>query len=126
MIILKKTAISLAFCLFATTLLHAQKKREPQFGNAVLYSKSLCGKPVAKGGKLNCDAMTAAHRKFPFGTKIRVTNLKNDKSVIVRINDRGPYSKKDIIDMTPSAAKAIGLTMKNGRVRVRIDVLSYG
>jgi rare lipoprotein A len=99
------------------------KKTAYQYGNAVLYSKSLCGKPVAKGGNLNCDALTAAHRKLPFGTKIRVTNLENDKTVVVKINDRGPYSKKDILDMTPTAAKRIGLTMKNGRTRVRIDIV---
>ncbi len=95
-----------------------------QYGNAVVYSKRLCGKPIAKGGNLDCEALTAAHRKLPFGTKIRVTNLNNDKSIIVKINDRGPYSKKDILDMTPTAAKAIGLTQKNGRVHVRIDVLN--
>ena len=102
----------------------AQKIETPQYGNAVLYSKSLCGKATANGGKLNCDALTAAHRKLPFGTKIRVTNLKTDKSVVVKINDRGPYSKKDILDLSPKAAKMIGLTMRNGRMKVRIDVLS--
>ena len=102
----------------------AQKKQSSQYGNAVLYSKWLCNKPIAKGGKLNCNAMTAAHRKLPFGTKVRVTNLKNDKSVVVKINDRGPYTKGDVLDLTPTAAKSIGLTLKNGRVRVRIDVLA--
>jgi rare lipoprotein A len=101
----------------------ATKKSAYQYGNAVLYSKNLCGKPIAKGGNLDCDALTAAHRKLPFGTKIRVTNLENDKTVVVKINDRGPYSKKDVLDMTPTAAKRIGLTMRNGRVRVRIDVI---
>jgi rare lipoprotein A len=108
------------------TDISAQKKQKQpfQYGNAVLYSKCLCNKPIAKGGKLNCSALTAAHRKLPFGTKIRVTNLKNDKSVVVRINDRGPYTKGDVLDLTPTAAKSIGLTLKNGRVKVRIDVLS--
>jgi rare lipoprotein A len=126
MTILKKIVILFLLNALILPTLSAQKKPSAQFGSAVLYSKKLCGGPIAKGGKLNCDALTAAHRKLPFGTKIRVTNLKNDKSVVVRINDRGPFSKKDILDMTPSAAKAIGLTMKNGRVRVRIDVLSLG
>ena len=101
----------------------AQKIGTPQYGNAVLYSKSLCGKATANGGRLNCDALTAAHLQLPFGTKIRVTNLKTDKSVVVKINDRGPYSKKDILDLSPKAAKMIGLTMRNGRIKVRIDVL---
>jgi rare lipoprotein A len=108
---------------FLTTVA-AQKTKPAQYGNAVLYSKKLCGKATANGGKLNCDALTAAHRKLPFGTKIRVTNVKNDKSIIVKINDRGPYSKKDILDLSPKAAKMIGLTMRNGRIRVRIDVVS--
>ena len=115
-----------AFGILLTTFLgttNAQKIGTPQYGNAVLYSKSLCGKATANGGKLNCDALTAAHRKLPFGTKIRVTNLKTDKSVVVKINDRGPYSKKDILDLSPKAAKMIGLTMRNGRMKVRIDVL---
>ena len=101
----------------------AQKAKEAQYGNAVLYSKNLCGRATANGGKLDCNALTAAHRKLPFGTKIRVTNLKTDKSVIVKINDRGPYSKKDILDLSPKAAKMIGLTMRNGRIRVRVEKL---
>lgn len=102
----------------------AQKAKEAQYGNAVLYSKNLCGRATANGGKLDCNALTAAHRKLPFGTKIRVTNLKTDKSVVVKINDRGPYSKKDILDLSPKAAKMIGLTLRNGRIRVRVDVLA--
>ncbi len=101
----------------------AQKVKKAQYGNAVLYSKNLCGKATANGGKLDCNALTAAHRKLPFGTKIRVTNLKTDKSVVVKINDRGPYSKKDILDLSPKAAKMIGLTLQNGRIRVRVDKL---
>ena len=111
------------FNAFVVTRATAQKTGTPQYGNAVLYSKSLCGKTTANGGRLNCNALTAAHRKLPFGTKIRVTNLKTDKSVVVKINDRGPYSKKDILDLSPKAAKMIGLTMRNGRMKVRIDVL---
>jgi rare lipoprotein A len=121
----KFPVLGLLCALVLSTSTAAEVKPPAQYGNAVLYSKRLCGKPIAKGGKLNCDALTAAHRKLPFGTKIRVTNLKNDKSVIVKINDRGPYSKKDILDMTPTAARAIGLTMKNGRIKVRIDVLTH-
>ncbi len=102
----------------------AQKTKEAQYGNAVLYSKNLCGRATANGSKLDCNALTAAHRKLPFGTKIRVTNLKTDKSVVVKINDRGPYSKKDILDLSPKAAKMIGLTLRNGRIQVRLDVLA--
>jgi rare lipoprotein A len=126
MINLRKAQFFVLLNVLILTATTAFSKPPAQYGNAVLYSKSLCGKPIAKGGNLNCDALTAAHRKLPFGTKIRVTNLNNSKTVIVKINDRGPFSKNDILDMTPTAAKKIGLTMKNGRVRVRIEVLSLG
>ena len=94
-----------------------------QTGYACIYSSNLCGHAVATGEKLKCDELTAAHRTIKFGSKVRITNLENDKSVVVVINDRGPYSKKDIVDMTPSSAKKIGLTMNEGRVRVKVEVL---
>ncbi len=92
-----------------------------QSGYACIYSKGLCGRTVARGERLDCKKLTAAHRTFKFGTQVRVTNVDNDKSVIVTINDRGPYSKKDIIDLTPAAAKKIGLTYGLGRVKVKIQ-----
>ncbi len=92
-----------------------------QTGYACIYSPKLCGHTVARGEKLDCDKLTAAHRTLKFGSKVRVTNLENHKSVVVTINDRGPYSKKDIVDMTPTAAKKIGLDMNKGRVRVKVE-----
>ena len=115
-----------AFSILLTTFLGtvtAQNIEPVQYGNAVLYSKNLCGKHVSAGGNLDCDALTAAHRTLPFGTQVRVTNLKTDESVILEINDRGPFTRKDILDLSPKAAKMIGLTMRNGRMKVRIDVL---
>jgi rare lipoprotein A len=117
-----------AFCILNATFFDSAKAQniEPvQYGNAVVYSPNLCGKHVSGGGNLDCEGLTAAHRSLPFGTQIRVTNLKSDESVILTINDRGPFSKRDIIDLSPRAAKAIGLTMGNGRVAIRIDVLIY-
>jgi len=67
-------------------------------------------------------AYTAAHRKLPFGTLVRVTNLYNGKSVVVRINDRGPFKRKRIIDLSYAAAKKIGM-IEAGVVKVRIEVL---
>ena len=92
-------------------------------GYASIYSKSLCGGPTASGKKLNCDALTAAHRTYSLGTKLRVTNLKTHNSVVVTINDRGPFTKKFLIDLTPTAAQAIGLNYKKGIVKVRIEKL---
>jgi len=67
--------------------------------------------------------MTAAHRTLPLGTMVRVTNLNNHRSVVVRINDRGPFSRGRIIDLSPAAARALGIR-DQGLMRVRIDVVS--
>jgi rare lipoprotein A len=67
-------------------------------------------------------ALTAAHRTFPFGTRVRVTNMENKKSVVVRINDRGPYKHGRIIDLSYGAAKRVGLD-KTGTARVALEVL---
>ena len=110
-----------ACALFIALGLSCKPSAAQQTGYACIYSESLCGKGVSQGGKLNCEKFTAAHRTFKFGAQVLVTNLDNDKSVIVTINDRGPYNQKDIIDLTPAAAKKIGLTMGLGRVRVKIQ-----
>jgi rare lipoprotein A len=67
------------------------------------------GKRTANGERYNPAGLTAAHRKLPFGTKLKVTNLRNGKSVIVRVNDRGPFIKKRVLDLSYGAAKAIDL-----------------
>ena len=66
------------------------------------------GRPA--NGESSGAAMTAAHRTLPFGTKVRVTNKKNGHSVVVRINDRGPFQRGRIIDLTPDAAQALGIS----------------
>ena len=71
------------------------------------YYKS--GKITANGEPFNPDGITAAHRNLPFGTIVRVTNLSNGKTVVVRINDRGPFIKGRIIDLSLGAAKEVGL-----------------
>lgn len=91
-----------------------------QVGWACIYSKGLDGGKTSSGKRLDLDALTAAHKTLPFGTKVKVTNLSNGKSVIVKITDRGPYSKKFIIDMTPAAAKKIGLSYSEGITKVRL------
>ena len=94
-----------------------------QLGYACLYSKNLCGQRVSSGKKLNCAALTAAHRTLKFGTVVRITNLDNNESVLVEINDRGPFTKKYLVDLTPAAARRIGLNYGNGRVRIRLDIV---
>jgi rare lipoprotein A len=68
------------------------------------------GSRTASGERASPHGLTAAHRSWPFGTRVRVTNRRNGKSVIVRINDRGPFIKGRIIDVTPAAAHALGFS----------------
>src|SRR5262245_29283782 len=65
---------------------------------------------AASGERVNSGALTAAHRSLPFGTKVRVTNRRTGRSVVVRINDRGPFVRGRVIDVTPAAAQAIGMS----------------
>ena len=71
---------------------------------------------------INHSSNTAAHKKLPFGTKVKVTNIKNGKSVIVKINDRGPFVKGRIIDLTRSAFNSIG-DLNSGIISVEIEVI---
>ena len=91
-------------------------------GKASWYGGQHHGGPTASGERFNKNAMTAAHRSFPFGTRVRVTNLKNGKSVIVRINDRGPYSKGRVIDLSEAAAKQLDM-IEAGVVSVKLERL---
>jgi rare lipoprotein A len=94
-----------------------------QEGYATWYGGELNGSPTASGERFNKNAMTAAHRTLPLQTRVRVTNKHNGKSVVVRINDRGPYGKKSrIIDLSEAAARVLGM-IDAGVVPVRIEVL---
>ena len=87
-----------------------------QTGMASYYKH---GKRTANGERFDPHGYTAAHRTLPFGTRVLVTNLKNGKSVIVRINDRGPFSKNRVIDLSLGAAKVVGLT-QSGVAKVKV------
>ncbi len=78
-----------------------------EVGEASYYGREAHGKTTASGEKFNMNAYTAAHKTLPFGTKVRVTNLTNNKTVVVRINDRGPFVAGRIIDLSYAAAKKI-------------------
>ncbi len=81
-----------------------------QSGRASWYGPGFHGRRTASGETFNTNALTAAHRTLPFGTKVRVVNKKTGKSVIVRINDRGPYAHGRVIDLSKASAQAIGLS----------------
>jgi rare lipoprotein A len=89
------------------------------------YAHDFQGKLTSNGETFNMNDLTAAHRTFPFGTKVRVTNLENGKSVVVRVNDRGPFVEGRIMDLSMGAAKEIGL-IKNGTTHARLEVLQWG
>jgi rare lipoprotein A len=87
---------------------------------ATYYGHELAGRRTASGEKFNPSAMTAAHGTLPFGTRVRVTNSRNGRSIIVRINDRGPFVKGRAIDLSSGAARAIGMA---STADVRIEVI---
>ena len=93
-----------------------------QEGEASYYADSLNGGMTASGESYDKRALSAAHRSLPFGTKVKVTNLSTRQSVVVVINDRGPYAKNRIIDLSAAAAKKIGL-IDAGHGRVRLEVI---
>ncbi|NTW68649.1 MAG: septal ring lytic transglycosylase RlpA family protein [Chlorobiaceae bacterium] len=92
-------------------------------GTASYYGKKFQGRKTASGESFNGNHFTAAHRSLPFGTSVRVTNLDNGKNVVVRINDRGPHVKRRIIDVSPAAAREIGL-YGEGTANVRIEAFN--
>ena len=107
----------------STLLLLASIVLFAQTGYASWYGDKYQGKPTASGEPFNMYDYTAANRTLPFGTLVKVTNLKNNKSVKVRINDRGPTKKSRIIDLSYQAAKEIGL-LEDGVATVKIEPLS--
>ncbi|WP_248763723.1 septal ring lytic transglycosylase RlpA family protein [Pseudomonas sp. 13-2922] len=91
-------------------------------GMASYYGAQHQGKRTASGEPFNQHGLTAAHRQLPFGTRVKVTNLANDKSVIVRINDRGPHTRGRLVDLSREAAAQLGM-LQGGTARVRIQSL---
>lgn len=91
-------------------------------GLASWYGPGFHGRRSASGERFNQNALTAAHRSLPFGTRVQVTNLNNGQSVIVRINDRGPFVGGRVIDLSAAAARMLGM-MRSGVAPVRLDVL---
>lgn len=93
-----------------------------QVGVASYYGVEFHGRPTTSGETYDMNALTAAHPTLPIGTLVKVTNLANNKSVIVRINDRGPFKKNRIIDVSYEAAKQLGF-ISDGTALVKIEVI---
>ena len=94
-------------------------------GSASWYADALAGRRTASGEPYDPSELIAAHRALPFGTRLRVTNLANDRTVEVRVIDRGPFVAGRVLDLSRSAAEQIGI-VRAGHGRVRIEVLEYG
>jgi rare lipoprotein A len=128
-----RTIVLIAMMVFATAFLQflalaqgsgaAKATSEPTEGLCVYYNDKFQGHALASGEKYDKNALTAAHRTFPFGTKVKVTNLKNNKSVVVRVNDRGPHnSKLRIIEVARRAAEELDM-IRDGKTKVQIAVV---
>ncbi len=97
---------------------------DPQLeGKAAYYSNRFNGRKTASGQRFNNAAMTTAHNTLPFGTRVKVTNTKNNKSVVVRVNDRGPSTPGRVFDLTRAAAKKLGY-VRAGLADVKAEVVA--
>jgi rare lipoprotein A len=94
-------------------------------GKIAHYGAKFNGRKTASGEIFNSSAMTMAHKTLPFGTRVRVTNVANGKSVVVRVNDRGPSTPDRVGDLTTGAARKIGMT-KSGVVEAKLEVVGSG
>ena len=117
LIVSKKSEISSETKKFET------KSKSSQSGVASYYGKRLHGSRTASGERHNSNEMVAAHKSLPFGTKVKVTNLSNGKEVVVKINDRGPFAKGRVIDLSYGAFSKIESPGK-GLTKVKLEVLS--
>jgi rare lipoprotein A len=112
---LTRVACALFTTLLIPTLANA---KQLQSGIASIYS----GGRTANGERAVPHRLTAAHRTLPFGTLVKVTNKKSGKTVVVRINDRGPFKKGRVIDLTPAAARALGFDWHQGLAPVSLEM----
>ena len=109
-----RNVLFVAFTILGFISLHAQQR-----GKASFYSRRATGARTSSGERLHHDEFTCAHRTHPFGTKLRVKNLNNGKEVVVRVNDRGPFGRGRIVDLSWGAAKALGM-LSHGVVPVEV------
>ena len=95
-------------------------KTVSDMGTASYYADKFAGRKTANGEKYRKGKKTAAHQTLPFGTRVKVTNLANGRSVKVRINDRGPFAKGRLIDLSKSAARKVGM-LRSGTAKVKLE-----
>lgn len=122
--------VGIAGAQTASPVDHVQPRRPAhhhwyEFGIASWYGKFFQGRRTASGERYNENAMTCAQRTLPLGSLVRVTNLRNDRSVVVRVNDRGPVPQDRVIDLSHAAAHALGFSRK-GLAPVKIELIRAG
>jgi rare lipoprotein A len=100
-----------------------EQPKKIEIGHASWYGPGFHGKKTASGALFDSTELTAAHRELPLGSRVRVTNLENEKSVEVEINDRGPFKPGRIIDLSRQAARILGM-VQDGLARVRVELLA--
>jgi rare lipoprotein A len=108
-----------------TALASGQTVGETETGLAAVYSDALDGNVTASGQLYDKSKLTAAHKTLPYGTKIKVTNPKNNRSVVLRVNDRGPVQAGRILDISPAAAARLGFSSKVMR-EVTLEIVEVG
>ena len=121
--VLKRTLALVALLHSPFFILHSSFifAQEPQKGKASYYSKRATGSRTSSGERLHHDSLTCAHRTHPFGTMLKVTNVQNGKSVVVKVIDRGPYGRGRIIDLSWGAAKELGI-LSQGVAMVTVEL----
>ncbi|WP_316636302.1 septal ring lytic transglycosylase RlpA family protein [uncultured Flavobacterium sp.] len=131
---MKKLLVYIVFFIAATTTAQENQvcnedvkieklKLHKENAHASYYHNKFNGRKTASGRRFDNNKLTAAHKKFPFGTKLKITNEKNDKSVIVEVIDRGPFVKGREIDLSKKAFMDITSNKKSGLMYVRIEIL---
>jgi peptidoglycan lytic transglycosylase len=116
----RATALRMGACALALAVTSLPASALTQCGEASWYDHA--GRPTANGGTVDPETLTAAHRTLPFGTRVRVDNLDNGKSVTVKIDDRGPFTGGRIIDVSTAAAEALDFK-SDGVTQVRITTI---
>ena len=111
----------MCFFTLSTNTLYATPPVFEEYGKAGYYADKLHGRKTASGKAYDKNAMTCAHKSLPFGTKLKVTRLDNGESVIVTVNDRGPYSAGYVVDVSRKAAVALGI-IKAGHAKVKLEI----
>lgn len=120
-----RVALLSAILAMTAAALSAQTVGETETGLAAVYSNRLHGRPTANGQIYDRSKLTAAHKTLPFGTTVRVTNARNGRSVVLRINDRGPVQPERILDISPAAARRLGMHPRSMR-QVTLEIVKVG